>query len=327
MIFKCKNCAGNMVYSPEKKQMHCPYCDGLDCEEKLPGKGVEVCCNCGAPVMVTEYISACKCQSCGSYLIFEERISGESTPHLILPFKIGKEAVKQFLKNEFGKRLFVPDDFLSESKLESVEGMYVPFFMFDLHCNYDYQGNAKKVRSWSSGNTTYTETSIYFVTRNMDVEFNKMPVDASVGMDDFSMDLLEPYDYSALETFQEKYMSGFWGEKNSQTAEMLEPRVFAKARSDADALVKATLTGYDSISPTSIDAKFEKRETNYALLPMWEYKYLYRNKKYSFFVNGQSGKIVGKTPLSVIKLIVYSATLFVGLASSAVALITLLEVL
>lgn len=25
MIFKCKNCGGNSVYSPEKKMMYCPF--------------------------------------------------------------------------------------------------------------------------------------------------------------------------------------------------------------------------------------------------------------------------------------------------------------
>ena len=34
MIFKCKNCGGNVVYSPERKKMFCPFCESEDSEER-----------------------------------------------------------------------------------------------------------------------------------------------------------------------------------------------------------------------------------------------------------------------------------------------------
>ena len=37
MIYKCKNCGGNVVYDPDRKAMHCPYCDGIETQDKAPG--------------------------------------------------------------------------------------------------------------------------------------------------------------------------------------------------------------------------------------------------------------------------------------------------
>ena len=50
MIFKCKNCGGNSVYSPEKKMMYCPHCESEESQEKLTGVGLTQCGNCGAPL-------------------------------------------------------------------------------------------------------------------------------------------------------------------------------------------------------------------------------------------------------------------------------------
>ena len=76
MIYKCRNCGGNVVYDPDRKEMHCPYCDGTDTQDKLPGGGMETCANCGAPIDAGDYRSAVKCEYCGHYTIFDERVEG-----------------------------------------------------------------------------------------------------------------------------------------------------------------------------------------------------------------------------------------------------------
>ena len=51
MIFKCKNCGGNVVYDPEIQKMHCPYCDGVDSEEKkTEQQSIYNCINCGGAI-------------------------------------------------------------------------------------------------------------------------------------------------------------------------------------------------------------------------------------------------------------------------------------
>ena len=73
-----------------------------------------------------------------------------------------------------------------------MEGIYVPFWLYDYGADYDFAGEGTRVRTWRSGDTEYTETSYFEVIRQMDVDFDRIPVDASIAMDDGIMDLMGP---------------------------------------------------------------------------------------------------------------------------------------
>lgn len=192
MLFKCKNCGGNTVYSPEKGRMHCPHCESTDSEEKIGDDSLTQCVNCGAPLQLSEYTSACRCGHCGTYLIFDERVSAPYEPRMVLPFCVGKRMAVERMEQEFSNRLFAPSDFMSTKSLEKMEGIYVPFWLYDYDVDYDFAGEGTKVRTWTSGDTQYTETSYYEVIRKMDADFERVPVDASYVMADGIMDLMEP---------------------------------------------------------------------------------------------------------------------------------------
>ena len=159
MIYKCKNCGGNVVYDPDRKAMHCPYCDGIETQDKAPGGGMELCANCGAPIEAGDYRSAVKCEYCGHYTIFDERVEGVYEPRLILPFKMGKAAAVSCLEKELSRRVFAPESFLSQATVEKMEGSYIPFWLYDMKADCHYSGTGTTVRVWVSGDTEYTETS------------------------------------------------------------------------------------------------------------------------------------------------------------------------
>lgn len=312
MIFKCKNCGGNAVYSPEKLGMYCPFCDSENSEERkdYTETNLEICPNCGGEVKVEEHTSATKCPYCDNYLIFNERVEGEYTPKMIIPFRLGKEACKQLIRDTFKKKIFAPTGFLSEVKLDTVEGIYVPFWFFDYDVNCNYLGEGTKVRRWTSGNKEYTETSYYDIRRNMDAGFQKIPIDACVAMPDSTMDLLEPYDYSQLCDFKPEYMSGFNGEKYNMVSDLVEVRAKTKMSDDLDSMLKASYHGYNSVRTKIKDVNVNHQEANFGLLPVWKYVYGYKGEFYPFYVNGQTGKIVGKAPISKVKIWAYAATLW-----------------
>ena len=327
MIYQCKSCGGNVVYDPEKSTMHCPYCDNLDSEKVTKGTSTTQCISCGGTLVIGDFISASKCEHCGNYFIVDERVEGTYEPHLILPFKVSKEMAKMKIKEAVGKRAFIPDTFLSEALLKTMEGVYVPFWLYDYNANYDYEGKGTKVKVWTVGNTQFRETSYYSVQRNLDMEFRKLPVDASNALDDTVMDLMEPYQYDALENFQTKYMSGFYGEVYNQTAEQLEERALGKMRTDAELLLRNTISDYSSLSPVKQNLSANNQAKNYALLPLWAYTYHYNNKIYRFHINGQTGKVVGKSPISVKKAVLSCATVFFAILAIASMAVQILEVL
>lgn len=316
MIFKCKNCGGNVIYSPEKKGMFCPFCDSENSEERKDYTGdIKICPNCGGEVLVEEHSSAVQCPYCDNFLILNERVEGKYEPEVIIPFQYSKEMVKKLLRDKFAKCIFAPVDFLSEVRLNSMEGDYIPFWLYDYHTNCEYRGEGRRIHSWTSGDTEYTETSIYDVHRNMDIEFQKIPVDASVRMPDDVMNLMEPYKYEQLEKFKPEYMSGFLGEKYNMEANVIESRARIKMEEDAKALLQQSIAGYGSLTERHKEIRVMESHSSYGLLPVWVYQYRYKEKLYPFYINGQTAKIVGKTPISTGKVWAYGLTLWAVLSA------------
>lgn len=327
MLFKCKNCGGNVIYEPGRGHMYCPHCESEESQDKLPDSSMTQCVNCGAPIEVKEYASAGKCEHCGCYLVFNERVEGVYEPHMILPFRVNKEAAVEAMNQEFRKRAFTPSDFMSAKSLEKMEGIYVPFWLYDYQAEYDFAGEGTKVRSWRSGNTEYVETSYYEVLRKMDVDFDKIPVDASYAMEDGIMDLMEPYSYQELIGFEPKYMSGFCGEVYNQGAPELEGRAQVKARNASEEMMQTSLREYETIKPYRKDLNLARNGVNYALMPVWQYEYRYKGKTYQYHVNGQTGKVIGITPISKEKVLLYGASVFVMATAICALAVQVLEIL
>lgn len=327
MIFKCKNCGASALYEPSKKSMYCPHCEGIDTEYIVQEGSITQCGNCGAPITIGQYTSSDRCIHCGSSIVFDERIEGQFRPNLILPFKINKDMAVEALNKEFNKRTFTPASFLSEKSLNNMRGIYVPFWMYDYMSHYDFRGQGTKVRTWTSGNTEYIETSYYDVIRQMEADFDKIPVDASIAMDDGEMDLMEPYTYEELEGFDPKYMSGFFGEVFNQGADELEERAKMKAKSASEELMQQSLSGYNTMKAVHKNLNIERNGLYYALMPVWMYQYDYRGESYRFHVNGQTGKVVGKTPVSKAKVFFYGLTTMASVSAILYLAIAILEVL
>lgn len=311
MIFRCENCGGNVVFDPDKGKMHCPHCGGIDSQKKVTGENsLERCINCGAPLTVTDYTSATQCEHCGSYIVFDERVEGQYRPVRMVPFAVSKERAKTIMRERFKKKTFAPSGFLSESMLEKMTGIYVPFFLYDLDVRCNLRAEGIKRRTWVSGNTEYTETSYYDVEREMYAGFDNIPVDASAAMDDSVMDLMEPYNYTALQGFKEEFMSGFSSEVYNDSAEELRKRAEKKAVDSAEVMLRESTTGYSSLRVLHKDTQAREKKVDYTLMPVWHYVYSYKNNSYEYYINGQTGKTVGTMPVSKGKVLAYGATVW-----------------
>lgn len=312
MIFTCSNCEGNMVYSPEKKKMFCPYCEAEGSQQMRhvnQGKLTKFCPNCGGEIPLGEHDSALQCPYCDNYIIQDERIEEKYKPDYVLPFQMGKEAMKQMFKEHFKKYRFAPTDFLTETRLNTIKGYYVPFWFYDYNTRCIYRGEGTKTRTWTSGDTRYTETSYFDVQRDLEIEYDKIPADASIKMPDDVMDLMEPYDYKQMIPFDAEYLSGFFGEKYNMEATVTAPRAKDKMESSAKAVLRESCADYLELNTAQETINVQGSKTSYGLLPVWKYDYEYQGKQYPFYVNGQTGKIVGSVPVSKKKVYAYSATI------------------
>ena len=72
---------------------------------------------------------------------------------------------------------------------------------------------ATRVRTYTRGDTRYTETKYYRILREGQAIFRDVPADGSKKMDDEFMSILEPYNYKDLTDFSMSYLSGYLAEK------------------------------------------------------------------------------------------------------------------
>lgn len=126
------------------------------------------------------------------------------------------------------------------------------------------------------------------------------------------MDMLEPYDYGELECFKPKYMSGFLSEIYSDEAKNFESRVNEKVNADIQKVLDNKLSNFKVITPIAKEITVEHKGAEYVLLPVWKYLYSYGGKDYEYYINGQSGKVIGKAPLSIVKMIACGSMVFLG---------------
>ena len=204
-----------------------------------------------------------------------------------------------------------------------MQGYYVPYWFYDYDTSCFFQGEGTKIRVWRSGDKEYTETSVYAINRSMDIRFEKIPADASEKMPDDVMDLMAPFQYDQMVEFEPKFMSGFHGEKYNMTADVTEMRARSLMKADAEKLLRESYAGYNAVKTIQQDVRVKDSRTMYGLLPVWKYIYRYKEQDYPFYVNGQTGKIVGTAPFSNGRFMVYVGTLWACLT----AILALLQVL
>ncbi len=304
-----------MVFSPKNQKMICLHCNQLDTHEKKTNESLVTCISCGADITPGEFVSSSKCPYCGTYVIYDERVSDKYQPDVIVPFKLDRDTVFNTLDREFEDRLFTPTKFLTEATYKDLEGKYIPFFLYDFAADGEYLGVGTKERSWRSGDYTYYETSYYDVERVMHAEYENIPADASTEMPDDKMDLLEPYDYHELLSFDPKYLSGFFGEIYNEPSMAYRDRAYKKALSSAKKIMKDSISGYTTLKAKVDKMDVKDKDVEYALFPVWVYNFKWKDKDNKIYVNGQTGKVIGRTPVSKIKVLAY--TLSTGIISFA----------
>lgn len=287
----------------------------------LDDQTIQYCCkNCGAVVLTDKDTAATNCSFCGAPVVLGDRLSGELAPAKIIPFTISKEQAQQAFVKWAKKGRLCPKDFVTADRIKNITGMYVPFWLYDMQAQGDADATCTKVRTYTRGDYIYTETSYYHVYRRANLRYHKIPVDASEKMDDAMMDRIEPFDYKDLKEFNMPYLAGFLAEKYNYDDKQLLPRVSERVKEFADSYLRSTISGYSSVHYNRKDVQTAKQNAFYTLLPVWLVSYDYKDAEHMFIMNGQTGKIVGKPPLSKSRM----AAWFLGISGVSFFVMSLL---
>ncbi|MBR6879862.1 MAG: hypothetical protein IKN14_02120 [Clostridiales bacterium] len=359
---KCPNCGGNLLFDADLQKLTCEFCGGAflpeelknDVEnvssddaqrtdgtvEEVPDGTPEeeakereedisphvnfVCNSCGASIVSDQNTSATFCAFCGSPALVGQRLTKSFRPKYIIPFKYGRDkAVAGFFKWCKGGR-YTPFGFISEKNLEKLTGLYVPFWLFDVEGDMDYEGEGDIVTSKTTGNTTVTTTKTYKITRKGRFNWKNIPLDAETRIDDDLMEAIEPFDFKDLIDYDYKYLPGFFADVYDLSDNDLSARASRRGDKYLKEEFKKTVKKYDKVRKTRDDSKVLPPKAEYALLPVWFMSYKYLGNVYHFAMNGQTGEVAGTPPVSMVKRIMLFFVLFAVFAVIAKVIVGLM---
>ncbi len=327
MEYKCPCCGAGLTFSSALQKMKCEYCDSefdmetlkayddalkkaeaKDPEVEVPtgsewklgeqdGIRVYVCQSCGGEVLGDDTLAASACPFCGNPVIMKQQFAGDLRPDLVIPFQLDKAAAKAaFEKHLMGKKL-LPKVFRSENHIDEIKGVYVPFWLFDADVDATVRYHGTRTRAWSDLRYNYVETSHFSILRSAELGFTGIPVDGSKKMDDTLMESLEPFDLKDAVDFQTAYLSGYFADRYDVSAEESTPRANERLRVSTETAMAGTVSGFATVTPESANVKTVNSQSKYALFPVWLLNTTWNGQKYTFAMNGQTGKFVGDLPL------------------------------
>ncbi len=325
--YKCPCCGGGIEFDSATQKMKCPYCDtefetdtlkeydadlkndvtddmqwqtepeGVWQEGEADGICSYICNSCGGEIIGEATAAATSCPYCGNPVIITANLTGTLRPDWVIPFKLSKEQAKDALKRHLSGKRLLPKVFKDENHIDEIKGIYVPFWLFDADAEASVRYRATRVRAWRAGDYDYTETSFYSIYRGGTLGFERVPVDGSSKMPDDMMESIEPYDFSEAVDFQTAYLSGFLADKYDVDSASSQERANQRIKSSVDGVFMDTVNGYTSVTPVSSGIRFNNGKVKYALYPVWLLNTEWNGQKYTFAMNGQTGKFVGDLPV------------------------------
>ncbi|MBD3175503.1 MAG: hypothetical protein GF320_09990 [Armatimonadia bacterium] len=265
------------------------------------------CPNCGAQATFDPSALARACEFCGSE--FEIPVPDEflelQRRSVLVPFRVEKPSAFRAFDEWLQKGLFKPGDLLQVLQRRGVEGMYVPFWSFEVEVRTQWHGQysvtryrtVSKTRTTSDGKTEhYQEDEPYKEWHPRSGVHDGRYVDhivASGALEQDEADQIMPYDFVDARPWDDDYISGFKAEVPGRPEEDAWRAAAARIEEYERQACDREIERLDSANTQIVS-----RECSLSYLPTWIFTYSYKGQVYRAMVNGQTGEVQGTKPIS-----------------------------
>ena len=333
MDLNCPSCGGNLHYSAEHKKIHCEHCGYLEevnkandqlverslhnavqeVTEFIPeerGQTVFDCGNCGAKFMVEPEEVKIGCGFCGSRNVNAEAFEHKFIqPMGIIPFYISRFEASKIFDKWIKKGWFHPNKLKHIASIENLHGVYIPFWTYDAETHSTWSGEAgfyynEQVRVRVNGQMkTQNVQKVRWQHRSgrLDHFFDDILVVASGGLKQKQVEKILPFRLEELVNFDPRLMVGWEAEVYQQEVD----DGYREAEIIMDYKIRnmcSAQLGGDTQRNLHVQSSKEAQTFKHIILPLWTAAYMYNNKTYHFTINGQTGRVSGKKPVSWVKI-------------------------
>lgn len=325
--FKCACCGAELKYSPGSGSLKCEYC-GTEFEaeaaEAMADAAADAaqdeninwrhtnpealendenscnysCSSCGAQITGDKSLAASFCPYCGNTVVMNNRLEGMLRPDYIITFKVDKQAAVSKFKAFCKGKPLLPGGFISGGRIDKIEGLYVPYWLFDAGVKGQVRFRGERVHTHREGDYRVTRTKHYMLYREGAMDFEHVPVDGTSKLGGEITEAVEPFDMNGAREFTKAYLSGFLADRYDVEQEACKPRAAERIKKSLTSALANTCMGYSGVHPVGQSLTVSNGRIAYALLPMWLMTVSYNGKSYTFAMNGQTGKFVGELPIS-----------------------------
>ncbi len=306
----CPNCGGPLRYDPTIEKLKCDFCDSEFTVEEVEkfyeshkseaqaeyAKDEVVsygCSSCGAELIADANTAVIRCPYCGNNTIATAQFAAGIKPDYVVPFKFTKQQAEAKYADYYKGRFLLPKAFLTDSNVEEIQGVYVPFWLFN--GSSFVRGTYNTHDEHEDNNFKYLEH--YEEERKGTMRFENVPADASKRMADDLMDTIEPYDFKQMKPFAMSYLPGFLAERFDVDEKDDKNRATGRIEQTTKDEVRKTLK-HNNLDRSDEDVTVQFTKTNYALLPVWLLTTRYNNAEWTFAMNGQTGEFTGNLPIN-----------------------------
>jgi hypothetical protein len=161
-----------------------------------------------------------------------------------------------------------------------------------------------------------TKTEWHTLTGRFAEYVSDLVVTASRGVDNAELERIEPFDLKALRRYEPALVSGWIAEEPTLTADECIGLARAEANEAVGVRLDAMMPG-DSHSDLSHGTRLANEAIEPCLVPVWVMAARYHPEKppVRILVNGQTGQVWGKVPLSWVKIAAASLSALAAIAA------------
>jgi DNA-directed RNA polymerase subunit RPC12/RpoP len=344
---KCPRCAAPLRWDPDADRLACGHCEHqvevprgeaviyeypYDGRAQAP-EGFDLpvrhtrCTACGAEVSFDQNARSLECGFCGSPQVLEEAsLRRPLRPESLIPLDVGRAAVEANFQRWLRSRWFAPRA-LAKTRSFQAAGIYVPFWTFDAQAESDWSADAGHyyyvpvTRMVNGRPQVSMERRVRWVPasgRRSDV-YDDHLIHASRGISPQLCAKLGRFDLAQLVPYKPEYLAGWSAEEYAVGLEPACDAFVAAVQADQRQRCSGDVPG-DTQRNLRVRTHVHSVYYKHILLPVWSLTYNWRGQPYAVLIHGQTGHVVGKAPVSWVKvLLLVLAILAVALVVFAVA--------
>ena len=270
------------------------------------------CKSCGAQVSVDLGQRSYTCAFCDSNYVVElpSDQTGRQKPEFVIGFAVTREdAMERFRTWLKQGNWFRPSDLKSAQIAGKLAGVYLPFWSFSMLA--ESRWSATIGEHWYRTETYTTRENGKTVTKTRRVQetewwslsgrhhdyYSFYLVSGSNSLNQAWANQIKPYHLAALKRYEPRYLAGWANEEYTVEREEAERICCDEFTRREQQNIAAFLPG-DTHRSLEVETSFSKVNSDLILLPVYLLSYRFRGKLYQFLLNGQTGKAIGKKPVS-----------------------------